>query len=392
MTKYLIIGGGVAGTTAAEEIRRRDPEGEVTIIGEEFHSLYSRVLLPHYLKDKKPREGVFLKKDTWYHDKNIEFMSGVRVEKIDTKNQFVCTSEGRELPYDKLLVTTGGELRLISDDVKGVAYLRTLDDADYVLELIAQVKRLPEEERRAAVIGGGFIAFEFINAFKYHGINTSVFLRGGGFWSKMLSPATQQVLSTHAVNQGVELFLNESEIEIVGDTQMEGVRTSSGEVIPARMAGVGVGIETDRSVLADSGIEVEKGITANEFLETNIENVYTAGDVAEFFDVTVGRRLQYGNWLNAQMQGRAVAKTMTGERTRFELVSSYTTNLLGKEMAFVGDTSREHADNIVQLVAEDDHAVELFERSNRTVGAIMIGEVIKRQEITNAIKAGERYT
>ena len=87
--KYLIIGGGVAGTTCAEELRKRDSQAEITILSEEHHPLYSRVLLPHYIKGKIPRERVFLKRDTWYGEQNIEWMPGVSAQHLDPKNKFV---------------------------------------------------------------------------------------------------------------------------------------------------------------------------------------------------------------------------------------------------------------------------------------------------------------
>ena len=110
MTRYVIIGGGIAGTTAAGEIRKADAEAEITIVGEEQHTLYSRVLLPHYVKGKVEREKCFLKKDTWYAEEGIEYIRGERVSAIDTANKHVeLLHASRELPYDKLLITTGGE-------------------------------------------------------------------------------------------------------------------------------------------------------------------------------------------------------------------------------------------------------------------------------------------
>lgn len=387
MTRYLVIGGGIAGTTAAEEIRKLDSEGEITILEAEQHRLYSRVLLPHYLKEKTPRDRVFLKKPQWYEEKNIELMLGVRALQIDTKNQFVRTSEDRELPYDKLLITTGGELNLAPEDRRGVVYLRSIDDADLIVERVNELKDFPEDQRKGVVYGGGFIALEFINLFAKYDIKTTVVKRSGGFWSRILSTKSQNVLANHARSSGVTLVTNESSGELVGDAQLEGVKLSDGSIIEANIMGVGIGIHTDQSIFKDAGIDIASGVLANEYLETNVQGVYTAGDVAEFYDLTVGRQLRLGNWMNALMQGRAVGKSMAGERTKFELVSSYATNLLGKEIVFIGDTSRGDADEVIQRVANEEHATELFIRDGAVVGAVLIGDVKERQLITNAIKA-----
>ena len=196
-TRYIIIGGGIAGTTAAEQLRKEDPESEITILSEEQHPLYSRVLLPHYLLEKISREKVFMKSEAWYAEKNIEWMRGVLATKIDHANRFVETSEGRELPFDKLLITTGGEVSLLKEDRRGVSYLKTLDDTDHLFTLLSELKALPKKDRYAAVYGGGFIALEYINLFHHFKIPYAVLMRSDGFWSRMLSPASQKVLANH---------------------------------------------------------------------------------------------------------------------------------------------------------------------------------------------------
>ena len=129
----------------------------------------------------------------------------------------------------------------------------------------------------------------------------------------------------------------------------------------------------------------------NGFLETNIRDVYAAGDIAEYEDALLGRRLVMGNWMNAMMQGRTVAKTMAGDRTAYALVSSYSTNLLGLEASFIGDVSKQDADEVIVHVKTKDEVIQLFERDGRTVGAIMLGDMKRRQAITNAIKEQKSY-
>lgn len=370
MTQFLIIGGGIAGTTAAEWIRKANKDVSITIIEQEFHPLYSRVLLPHYIKGKVPRERVFLKKPEWYVDNNVELMGGVIATAIDTRNAFVTTSDGRELPYDKLLITTGGDLRTIEDNRRSVCYLRGVDDADQILQLLG------EKPKQAAVYGGGFISLEFINIFDHFNIPMQVAMRGDGFWSRVLSDHSKQVMAARLADHGIEMETGVAESAL--DTQSD-------------ITGVGIGLDRSMTFVREAGIDVDRGILANEYLETNVPDVYTAGDVAQYNDTTVGRCMIAGNWMNAQMQGRTVAKTMLGERTEFKLVSSYATNLLGMEVVFVGDTSREHAEEVVQHLAQPDASIELFMRGGRTVGAILIGEVKQRQAITNAIKKNELY-
>lgn len=389
--RYVIVGGGIAGVSAAEEIRRHDAQGEITLIDAESFPLYSRVLLPHFIKGKIDRSKVFLKKEEWYAQNNIDWQPGITVSQVDAKNKFVRTSEERELPFDKLLIVTGGEVRLLDTDLRGVSYFRTLADADLMLDLLRGVKRRPEVERRGVVFGGGFIAFEYINLFAHFLIPTTVVMRSGGFFSRVLSPATQNILQSHVVAHGVDLRINESIKSLTGEIEITGVNLESGEHLPCAMLGVGIGIAPDLSWLRDSGLELGHGLKANEFLETNLPDVYTAGDCAEFFDPIVQRRYQVGNWMSAVMQGRAAGRAMIGKRESFQLVSSYATNVLGKEIVMIGDVSREHA-QVVQLHLDDQNAIEIFNRQGQTVGAALIGETKARQAITNAIKNRTEFT
>jgi nitrite reductase (NADH) large subunit len=389
MRSIIIIGGGIAGTTAAEEIRSKDPDVSITILAAEVHPCYSRVLIPHYVKGKVAREKVFLKTFQWYVDHHIELMSGVRAKKIDLKNKFVLTSEDRELPFDDLLITTGTEIDLLKDDRRGVSYLSTVEDADHLLELISEMKTLPKEDQLAFVYGSGFIACEYANIFYHYGIPFAMAMRGKGFWSRSLSKESQAVLNLHAERQGVKLYFDEPEPVMRGDEELLGIGLRYGVEIPAKILGVGIGVQAKEEVILEAGIPFSQGVLANNYLETSLPNVYTAGDAAEFDDVTVGRRIRYGNWMNALMQGRAVGKTLSGERTPFALTSSYATNLLGLHVVFIGDTSREHADEIKQTVATNLVAEEVFIREGKCVGAILIGDVKNRAMLTKAI--GQPY-
>ncbi len=381
--RYVIVGGGIAGTTAAEELRKLQPDAEITIVSEEQHPVYSRVLLPHYLKGKVPRERVFLKQPDWYEKNNIEWLTGTRVEKLDVKNNFVALSEGREIEYDKVLIATGGEVLPIGEDLRGVSYFRTVDDADHLLQLVGE----RAADARAAIYGGGFIACEYLNFFAQEKIPTTIAFRGPHFWSRIFDAESGKLLNDHLRAGGVEVITDAgSGLELVGDQHLTAIKLPTGQTIPCSILGVGVGIKTELEWIRDAGVEVDHGVKANEYLETNAPNVYAAGDNAEFFDVVVGHHRLVGNWMNAQMQGRMVAKSMAGERTPFRLVSSYATNALGLEIIFVGETDRSQTDEIVvRGSAEAKGVTQVFLKNHKVVGATILGRNKDRAPITKLV-------
>jgi len=246
--RHIIIGGGVAGTTAAEELRKIDRTGEITLVSEEHEPLYSRVLLPHYLKGKIPRERVFLKKEAWYEDQKIEWLRGVMVEAIDPTNRFVALSNGRELPYDKLLIATGGDVRRLEGDLRGVMYLCTLGDTDHIVQLLGE-----GGIARAGVYGGRFIAFEFINLFAHFNIPTTVALRAKTFWSGTLGEQSAKLLHHHLTSKGVVILPEAEWIGVRGEKTLIGYSTGKGN-IDCEVLGVGVGIVPDFSFAQKEGI------------------------------------------------------------------------------------------------------------------------------------------
>ncbi|MBP9828193.1 FAD-dependent oxidoreductase [Patescibacteria group bacterium] len=384
MARHVIIGGGIAGVSAAEEIRKIDPASDITLFEIEEIPCYSRVLLPHYVKGIVPREKVFLRAPDWYGRQGIDWRHGVHVEGVDVSNSFVTTSEGREEPFDTLLITTGTEVTTLPEQPRGVSYLSELGDADHLRELLAEV-RAKGDDARGFIYGGGFIAFEYANIFAHYKVPFAIAMRGSGFWSKVLSSASQAVLAQHAQAKGVQVYFNEPQPEILGGLTLEGVRLSGGVSQSVDILGIGIGSLPQHSLAKAAGLGVDRGILANEYLETSLPHVYTAGDVSQAFDLNVRRNVQYGNWMNAQRQGMTVGKTMAGERTAFKLVSSYATQFLGKHVVFIGDVSREAADEVRQVVLEQDVAQEIFLRNGMVVGASLIGDTSQRAALTASI-------
>lgn len=386
MKRVVILGGGIGGTTVAETLRKLGADVEITIIEQEHQPLYSRVLLPHYVKGKVDREKVFLKSWEWYEEQEVEVMAGVRVEAIDPKNRFVQTSEGREIPFDVLVIASGVESNVIGGEPRGVSYLRTIADADELIGLLREVTALPAQERRAVILGSGFSAIEYLSIFDHFGLACDVVMRGKGFWSHTISEHAQHVLAKQAESHGARLFAGTTG-EILGERHVEGVRLSDGTVLSAAIVGVGIGMHAEKSWFEEFGLDVNKGIVADASLQTAFEGIFALGDVAEFYDIHAGRSVMLGNWMNAQMQGRAVANTIaTGMPKPFDLVSSFAANLFGLSLVFIGDTDRAAADEIRQIVATEESSVEEFYRQGKMVGAVLIGDIARRAEITAKIQ------
>ena len=345
------------------------------------------MLLPHYIKGKISREKCFLKKEAWYEEQRIEYVRGERVSFIDTVNKHVVLEmAGREVPYDKLLITTGGEPRYIDGDLRGVSYLQTLDDADHLLQLLGELAG--KKDAQAAVYGGGFIACEYLNIFKHFGIPTTCFHRGPWFWSRVLDEESGRLIEDVLKRNGVVVWPDTMLADINGEHRITEVETTNG-LVQADILGIGIGLGRDLRWIQKSGIKTQAGVRTNSFLETNAPSVWAAGDVAEFDDAVTGRPMLGGNWTNALMQGRLAGKAMTEERTEFRLVTSYATNIFGTEIIFVGDTRRGPSDEIrIEGSTAEEAVIQRFYDHGRLVGATMVGTNKGRMQIAKEIENG----
>ncbi len=381
---FLIIGGSAAGTTAAETIRNLLPNSSITIVTDENHEQYSRVLLPHYIRGKVVREQVFLKKPDWYNQHKIEHLKGVRVKSLESGDHLVSLNNGESIKYGKLLIAIGGsviKLKVPGADLDNILYMRTVEDADAIIKAARAAKS-------AVIIGGGFIGLEFCSCFRVNGVkDVTVLVLEDYYWQGKLDEASSKVLASTLEKNGIKILIKEEVDHLEPNT----VVTKSGKQLAADAVGVGIGIKSDFSWLEGSGIKINMGIVTNEYLETNLADVYAAGDCAEFNDVIFGRQHIMGNWANATSQGNAVGRTMGGQKTVFETASSYSINYFDGACTFIGVTDDKFADEIVSRGSVEAGKmtrifVKTIDNVMRVVGATVINSVADVSPLTMSVK------
>lgn len=333
--EYLVIGGGVAGTTAAEIIRQQKPTATIAVVNDEPYALYSRVMLskPSFFLGKIPFEQILLKGIEWYKERNITFLGGKKAINIDAVNKTVSLSDGLKYSYKKLLIATGvssRKLEVAGADKNGIYYLRTLDDGKAIMKAVKSAKR-------AVTIGGGFISFEMAELLKMAGIDTTVVIRESYFWEPILDEDSGRMIEKALKNGGVKIAYQAEVSEILGKDSVEDIILKDGRRIECDMIICGIGAECEAGWLKNSGLKLNRGVLANEYLKTNLPDIWVAGDIAEFKDLILDETVQLGNWVNAHEQGKVAGLNMIGKETPFKFVSFYSTQGFGISIAFVGD-------------------------------------------------------
>lgn len=378
---YLIIGGGIAGITAAQTIRERNADVHIAILGEELHMPYSRVLLPAYLKARIARSKLFLRTMQDFTNAKIDMHGGDPVASIDTKHKSVICESGKQFGYGKLLIASGGRVKQwgTEQDQSLIYRLQTLDDADRLFNVLPSI-------RNPLVVGSSFISLEFLEIFLAHKIIPTLLVRDTHFFAHLLEDQGSRLMHENFLRLGIRIDYGDMVARIDHTTDGIIVTTKKLQKIPVDAIAVGIGIDRNISCFKDSGIEIgEQGIRTNAFLETSQVDIFAAGDIAEYYDINVKKHRSVGNWTNAVLQGRHAGLLMLGERKLFSHIPSYSITNFGFQITALGDTHHQE-DTIVRIDEVRRQYARLFIEDNMIRGAVLINRFADKTHITKLIE------
>ncbi len=392
--RYLIVGNGFAGTTAAEQLRKHDNACEIVLFGDEPYPLYNRISLPPMLRKQLPEEKVMMRTIAWHEEHRIDLKLRTRVEHINTAERTVL-SEGREYPFDALLIATGGRPNCHPApgcaDAANVYNFQYLDDTRAISEQI-------DRSKAAVAIGGSFIAYELAEAFASRKIETHWVLRGPHVLHRLLDDVAGEFVHEAAQNDGVHMhYGHEIEEFVRSNGVVTKVRTKQGLEIEADCYGVGFGLTMNSELVRDSDIQISRnGILCDDHLETNIKGIFAAGDIADFYDPILEMRYRMGTWNNAGAHGKVVAQNMMGGSEKYHDVPEYSSLLFkGQTITQFGLSPdlQPELDMVRKIDREKKWYRALFFWEDRLVGGIMLGKGNRagKRKYVEAIKSKERF-
>ena len=313
----VIIGNGIAGITTARHVRKQSSEAKITVISAETDHFFSRTALMYiYMghmryKDTKPYED-------WFWSKNrIDLVRGY-VNSIDFESQTLNLEKGN-ISYDKLVIATGStpnKFGWAGQDLPGVQGLYSMQDLELLEESTAN-----KQVKRAVIVGGGLIGVEFAEMLLSRGMEVTFLVRENRFWGGVLPLEEGAMIAEHMKkDHHVDLRLEEELDEIIEGENGRAcaVITKKGERIDCELVGLTAGVHPNVDFLKESKLEIGRGIKVNKFLETNIPNVYAAGDCAEVQETVPGRRPIEAVWYVGRMMGETLGRTLTGNKMAYE--------------------------------------------------------------------------
>jgi NAD(P)H-nitrite reductase large subunit len=392
--KYVIIGNGIAGTTCAQMLRKNDVACDIWLITNEPYPLYNRVSLPRYLQGLLPEQKVMIRDFAWHEQQRLTLVTETFVTRVDTDERVVYLDKGGPLRYDALLIATGGWAnKLEVPGVQGTEFIFNFVTLDDTTEIIARAL----ESKSAVTLGGSFIAYEMTEGLNVRGVHVTWLMRGPYWLRNILDEDGGRLIDAIATRHGVTVVHGDS----IGSVVAEGgvpkrVVGTTGREYEADAVGVGLGLTLNHGFLANTQIQRRTGIVTNEFLETNVPGVYSAGDVAEFYDSVLGRHNVMGTWDNALAHGRVVAANMAGGREPYIDVPTYTSPLFDTNIAVMGtaESNNPELESFSHMAPGDKGNMDyrkFFFKQNRLVGAVFIGSPKGRKKMVELIRDGGSY-
>jgi 3-phenylpropionate/trans-cinnamate dioxygenase ferredoxin reductase subunit len=331
--RIAIVGASLAGATAAFTLREGGFDGPLTLIGEEPQHPYERPpLSKEYLRGEQPFEEALVRSPAYWAEQGIDLRLGVRAERLDLDRRRVNLAGGEQVPFDALLLTTGGYSRRLpvpGSDLDGVLELRTVADAD-------RIRAAMDGARSAVVVGMGFIGAEVAASLRVSGLEVEVVEIFSTALERALGPAVGRAVEALHRDHGVRMRFEDGVDAFEGGARIERVRTRRGDVIECDFAIVGVGIRPATELAEGTALAVDDGLVVDELCRTNVEGVYAAGDVARHLHPVAGSHIRVEHWQNALRQGEAAARSMLGEGAPYREVHWFWSDQFDSQIQYAG--------------------------------------------------------
>ncbi|MFB6254632.1 MAG: NAD(P)/FAD-dependent oxidoreductase [Halobacteriaceae archaeon] len=385
---YAIIGDGVAGSSAAEQIREEDPEADITIITDEGEPLYNRILIKEFAKGKLPEAPISIHDEEWYEERNIDLLLNTLVTDIDTDAHTLYTHDDNTIHYDKLLIATGGtpaELPVKNSDADGIHHFWTFQDA----------RRIREHANNAdtgVVIGAGLLGIDLAAVCGSQDIDAHYLMRGNRWWRYGLSEDGAEIIHNGLRDMGVTPVFNSGADRFeVEDGKVVATIDANGDRYESDFVGVAIGLNFNTEFIQDTDIEIDQGIVVDEYMRTSVDDIYAAGDITRFYDITLDAYAQNGAWGSAKQQGVTAAKTMVAEEQgkddlmeAFDWVSSY--SITHFDFPFMSFGFPDLGDDDCERKYSETEWRRLAFKDGRLIGGVLIGDLAPQRAYKKLIR------
>lgn len=387
--KIVIIGNSAAALSAIRAIRGKSSTHSITLISREDCCAYSPVLTTYYLSDRIPEKNLFIVDERFYRNAAVKCVLGKEVVEVDPSKQVVVLNDGKKVVYDYLLIATGASPKTLEgidiDIAKDLCYLRTIEDAK-------RIRGLSKWAKEIVIVGAGLVSMQIADAlYKRRGVHLTFVVGSKQVLIQNIDEDCAAIIQRQiASSSDSSLLFGRNVSKIDKKNGKYKVLLDTSEELIADMVIVGKGVEPNTQLAKDSGIGINRGILVSEFMKTNVENIYAAGDVTEGKNRVTGKVEPVPNWINACEQGRIAGLNMVGVEETFRgSVTENVTNLFGLAIAAIGMTKIKGEDKHLEEMKLMNLERKLYRKmvvsGNRLIGTILLGDIQDVGVIRNII-------
>lgn len=379
MYDYLIIGNGITGLSATEEIRNRDESATILIVSDEKPSTYWRTRLSDLISKDFEEDEIYVKKQPWYSEKKIEEKLETKVEKLIPEKNIAILENGEEIEYGKALIATGARAfvpPITNIDSKGVFAIRTVDD-------LRNFKEYVSDKKEVVVIGGGILGLEAAFSAKKLGLDITVIESFDYLLARQLDRDLSGKLEEKLNEMGIKTITGKNTQEILTkDGAVSGIKLEDGTEISADAIMVQAGVRSNIKMAQDSGLETDRGVMVDEHLRTANEDIFAAGDCAQIGNFTIGL------WTSSQEMGKIAGHNMTGDEESYIQPKPFSTLLLGDIKLF--SAGMNSGEGVTEESEEKDGKIyKLFKKDDSYVGGILWGDIKYQTDVKNIVFNGK---
>jgi len=386
-TSHVIVGDGIAGSSAAETIREEDPDADITVLTDEGEALYNRILIKEFAKGKLPEAPISIHEPDWYEERNVDLELNTHVQRVDVDAHEIHTHSGELYEYDKLLVATGGTPKSLESfgvenaHADGIHHFWTFEDA-------RAIREHAEEAEHGVVVGAGLLGIDLAAICGAQGVDAKYLMRGNRWWRYALSLDGAEIIHDGLESKGVTPVFDSGvdRFEVDDEGRVDAAIDPNDERYEADWAGVAIGLDFNTEWLDGTGIERDDGIFVDEYMQTNVDDVYAAGDITRYYDTIINDRAQNGSWGSAKEQGATAGRNMVADEPaeEFRWVSSYSITHFDFPFLSFGHPARGD-DEAERQYTETEWRRLAFE-DGQLVGGVLIGDLSQQSSLKKIMR------
>ena len=393
MAKYVIVGASAAGIGAVEAIRKIDQTGTITVITEETCAYYSKPMISDLVSGKADNQKMKCKTDNFFQQYNTEPLLNKKVTALNLTEKTLSLESGEKVSYEKLLLATGGKPfvpKMEGQEKEGVFTFTTISEAQRLAEKIDRI-----HAKSAVVIGAGLIGISVTEALVKRGLKVTVVELQEKILSLLLDPKASDIVEAVIRKAGVNFATGQSVQKIVGrpenDGSVGGVILTKGDQIPCDLVVVAIGVIPRTELVAGTAVKINRGIVVDNFMQTNVPDVYASGDVAEAYDFILNVNRLLPLWPLAVLEGRVAGSNMAGQKTTYEGGTNMSSlKYFGIPLVSIGNANPKPDDTsleiMVKIDAENNVYKKLVLKDNVIVGMTLVNCIDRAGILFNLMK------